>query len=146
MTTFNKLGQWSLGKDGGGNTLMKGINNANPPVSNNKDATSGLKGADVAKLAALQVATNTLPVIGPKVMLQPTNEQLFGACVVTEEMAKTADDKWNNTFSTHFNQLNTKIDHLNKSQVEGSWGIGKSFNSLLSKKELNERNGYVGKE
>lgn len=30
---------------------------------------------------------------------QPTNEQMFGAGVVTEEMAKAAEHKWNNTFN-----------------------------------------------
>lgn len=30
---------------------------------------------------------------------QPTNEQMFGGMVVTEEMAKAAEDKWNNTMN-----------------------------------------------
>ena len=62
------------------------------------------------------------------------------------EMIKKAEYEWENRFNTHLNGLNQKIDHLNKSEVKGSWGLGKSFNSMLSKRELDERNGFVGKE
>lgn len=98
------------------------------------------KGADVVHEA---LSTGNLPVLldAPP---QPTNEQLFGGGVVTEEMVKVADEKWNNVFNKHFSGFKQSIDHLNKAKVDIQWGYGKSFNSLLkeklSDKEIAERN------
>ena len=140
---FNQFGQWSLGADGGGTTLIKGINVAGPAMSNPNDKTDGLKGADVAKLAAMQIATGQLPVL-IKAKPQPTNEELFGKFVVTEEMAKAAEKEWNNKIQDSLTEARKPIDHLNKPQVEGKWGYGKSFNQMLkgqlSEEELAKRN------
>lgn len=149
-TKFNNLGQWSLGSDGGGSALIKGIKSTGSPVSSRTDKHDGAKGADVAKLAVAQIVAGQLPEIGPRIKLQPTNEELFGGMVVTEEMAKAAENNWNNTFNKHFADFNKPIDHLNKSKVEGEWGCGTSFNQLLkgqlTEEELAARNNAVTQE
>ncbi len=106
--------------------------------------SKGIKtGADSAKEA---LTTGNLPVIADAPP-QPTNEQLFGHLVVTEEMAKKAEHKWNNRFNEHFAALNQPIDHLNKSKLDDKkWGLGKSFNSMLTKEELAKRNSEVGED
>lgn len=144
-TKFNKWGQWSLGADGGGTTLIKGIQPTGQQVSNRSEPSSGLTGADIAKIAMAQAEAGKLPEMN-KAQPQPTNEQMFGGGVVTEEQAEAAKKDWDNTFNKHFSGFNVKIDHLNKSKVEGSWGLGKSFNSMLSKEELAARNGHVGED
>ena len=79
-----------------------------------------------------------------KIELQPDNQKLFGHLVVTEEVTKAGEEKWNNTFKNHFDGFNKPIDHLNKSKINGEWGYGKSFNQLLkgelADQELAERN------
>lgn len=75
---------------------------------------------------------------------QPTDEQMFGHLVVTEEMEKAFKKKWENVFNKHFNGFKQPVDHLNKCKIEAKWEYGKSFNSLLkeqlSSKEIAERN------
>ena len=63
---------------------------------------------------------------------QPTDEQMFGHLVVSESMAKAAEEKWNSTFDTL--SFKGPVDHLNKSPIDGEWGVGKSFNQLLKGK------------
>jgi hypothetical protein len=100
------------------------------------------KGADLFKDP--DVAFGNLPVM-VEVKPQPTNEQLFGHLVVSPEELKKKEEEWNNTFHTHFSKLNKPIDHLNTSQVaERNWGTGKSFNSMLTEEELEERNKFIG--
>lgn len=92
------------------------------------------KGAEVAKEA---LTTGNLPILRDAPP-QPTNEQLFGHLVPTEETLKKNESDWDNRFKNHFDGLKQKIDHLNKSKVDDKkWGYGKSFNSLL-KSELSE--------
>lgn len=49
---------------------------------------------------------------------QPTDEQLFGAGVVTEEMAKAAENKWNNTFNNWMTEASKPISQRFASQEE----------------------------
>lgn len=51
--------------------------------------------------AANQLATLMAgkSMLGVKPPAQPTNEEMFGGGVVTEEMAKAAENKWGNTFN-----------------------------------------------
>lgn len=97
------------------------------------------KGADVAADAL----SGNLPVM-QDCKKQPTNEELFGHLVVSKEQLKKAEDDWVNTFKRHFNGIGLKIDHLNKNVVDKKWEQGKSFNSLLSKEEVEARNSYIG--
>ena len=81
-----------------------------------------MKFAEVEKLNGESVAANQLvKLMAGKSMLgvqpppQPTDEEMFGGGVVTEEMAKAAQNKWNNT--------------LNNWLTEASKPIAQKFNS-----------------
>jgi hypothetical protein len=137
---FNSLGQWTL-IDGSGTQLIKGIKPAGQEVSSRFEKTDGKTGADVAKTA---LATGALPELN-KSQRQPTNEELFGHLVVSEEQVKKAEENWNNTFNNHFDLLKKPIENQ-RSKENLEWGKGKSFNSTLTEEERRARASYVGKE
>ena len=99
------------------------------------------KGIDVAAEALM---TGHIPELLGSPPKQPTNEQLFGHLVVSEEMAKAKELKWENTIKDTFNEARKPIDHLNKTDVDIEWGYGTSFNQILkgqiSDEEMTERN------
>ena len=100
-----------------------------------------IKGADVAREA---LATGNIPETFGKPAPQPTNEQLFGGGVVSEEMIKKAEDEWNNKIQDTLTEARKPVDHLNKPKIDVKWGYGKSFNQLLkgqlSDEEIAQRN------
>lgn len=49
---------------------------------------------------------------------QPTNEQMFGGGVVTEDMEKAANNKWNNTFQDFMTQAQQPIAQRFRSEEE----------------------------
>ena len=102
------------------------------------------KGADVAKEALM---TGVLPVL-QDAGKQPTDEQVFGHLVKTEEQVQTEKTHWENGVKRSMIEASKPIDQLNKSTVKAAWSYGKSFNSLLkdelSEKEILERNSYIG--
>lgn len=49
---------------------------------------------------------------------QPTDEEMFGAGVVTDEMAKTAENKWNNTFNSWLSEAAKPIGQRFASEEE----------------------------
>jgi hypothetical protein len=104
------------------------------------------KGADVAREA---LTTGDLPVLA-QAKPQPTDQELFGHLVKTEEQAKVEDARWKDGIKQNLIELSGPVDHLNKSKIEVKWSYGKSFNSLLkerlSEKEIAERNMHVGEE
>lgn len=144
MAKFNSWGQWALEKSD--TKVSTGPQISGPKVSTGTDKTEGLKGADLVKMMAQQIATGSLPIAGPKPAPQPTNEQMFGHLVKSEEEIQATEDKWNSGNAAVMRELSKPVDHLVKSQIEGSWGNGKSFNSMLSKEELAKRNREVGEE
>lgn len=76
----------------------------------------------------------------PSKSSQPTDKELFGHLVPTEEQLKKAEFEWENKFNNHFAGLNTKLPTLVEDE---EWGTCKSFNSTLSPEELVKRNTYV---
>jgi len=72
---------------------------------------------------------------------QPTDEEMFGHLVVTEEQEKKQQEAWENRMKDFFSSKSQqRIDHLNKSSVsEREWTSGKSFNDLLTEEEKKER-------
>lgn len=75
---------------------------------------------------------------------QPTDEELFGHLVVTEEMAKAAQDQWENGMNKTINDLNQPVVKPEDQQLE--WGDGTSFNDTLSEQERLKRNMHVDKD
>lgn len=71
---------------------------------------------------------------------QPTNEELFGHLVPSEEQVEKADKDWENRFNDHFDLANIKCDHLNRrEELEDAWQDGKSFNDILEEEEVAKR-------
>lgn len=64
---------------------------------------------------------------------QPTDEQMFGHLVVTEEQAKAAEDAYNNMFTDFFKQVQAPIE---KQNLNKSWGSrGPIWEETLSEEE-----------
>ncbi len=74
---------------------------------------------------------------------QPTDEQLFGHLVVSEEQLKKAEDDWHNTLQNFYSAANAPVLKKNDNEEE-EWASGKSFNSTLTEEERLERNMYKG--
>lgn len=101
------------------------------------------KGADVAKEA---LTTGHLPVLAGSHQ-QPTDQEMFGHLVRSEQEIEAMEKAWEQRFEKGFDKLKAPIDHLNKSPVaEKEWVAGKSFNSMLTEEERAERNMHIGKE
>lgn len=95
------------------------------------------KGADVAKEA---LTTGNLPIMSGSHQ-QPTDQEMFGHLVKSEQEIKAAEKAWEQSFAKGFDKLKAPIDKLNKSDVgKREWKPGKSFNSMLTEEELAERN------
>ena len=70
---------------------------------------------------------------------QPTDEEMFGGGVVTEEMVQKAQAEWDN-------RMNKSLTHVNIGEEDdGEWANGESFNKSLSPEELAKRNMHVEK-
>lgn len=72
---------------------------------------------------------------------QPTDEELFGHLVVTEEMVKKAEEEWNNRSNNAFNAMKAPI--TSKQDQNHEWANGKSFNDSLTREELEARNMFT---
>ena len=138
MTKTNKHGQWTL--DGKEKSLI-------PAFKTDSVSTASVyedlgKGDDVANKQLEKVLTGKGVMSQPR-KLQPTDKELFGQFVVTEEQVAAAENKWNNTFQ-FYNDWNTtkRTEPLAKTEAVG-WGDGKSFLDTLTEEERNERKGSV---
>jgi hypothetical protein len=56
--------------------------------------------------------------LGQSPLPQPTDEQMFGGGVVTEEMAKAAEHKWGNTFNSFMTEVQKPISQNFASEAE----------------------------
>lgn len=72
---------------------------------------------------------------------QPTDEELFGHLVVTEEMVKAAEEEWNNKMNKAFDDMKAPI--ISEENKEHEWASGKAFNDSLTREELEKRNMYI---
>lgn len=72
---------------------------------------------------------------------QPTDEELFGHLVVSEEMAKKAEENWNTKMNSAFEAMKAPI--IKKEDKDHEWATGKSFNESLTREELEKRNMYI---
>jgi hypothetical protein len=140
MARFNQLGQWTLQGDEQ-DLMFKTGEQKSAPDYDSKDLK---KGADVINeqfvTMDMQVSTDKH---GQK--LQPTDEELFGHLVVSEEELQKRDQQWETTISDNLNKVREPVDNLNKNErLDFKWEDGKSFNDYLSEAEVAERNKTVG--
>ena len=69
---------------------------------------------------------------------QPTDEEMFGQFVVSEEQVQKVQAEWDN-------RMNKSLTHVNISEEDGGeWANGESFNKSLSREELEKRNMFTG--
>ena len=76
---------------------------------------------------------------------QPTDEEMFGSLVVSQEQVDQAKDDFDNKILNFFKEAAKPLTG-ETAVTEEAWGNGKSFNSLLSKSEQAQRNMYLGDE
>lgn len=69
---------------------------------------------------------------------QPTDEQMFGHLVPTEEQVKKAKEEWENRINKSLTMPN-----IGAPLDDEEWGTGKSFNSTLSRAEILKRNMHL---
>ena len=89
---------------------------------------SSKKGSDI--VSDLSCLIKSIKEDSPK---QPTDEQLFGHLVVTEEELEKRQKKWENTILNWFKEVNEPIEKINKNDWQPS---GESFLKSLSEEEL----------
>jgi|SRR5688500_7819581 len=70
---------------------------------------------------------------------QPTNEQMFGHLVPSEEQVRKAEHEWENKISGFYEEATKPIEP----QVETEWGNCKSFKDTLTEEELKK---YIEEE
>lgn len=128
---------WAADMHGGGKQGVDPLNKAKPvnapgevPIkpSNEEIAEFILKGKDV----------NGGGPIG-----QPTDEQMFGHLVTTEEQLHKAKEDWDNKLNGFYEAAQSPIIPKEEEQLE--WGDGASFNESLSDEERLKRNMFTSK-
>jgi len=81
---------------------------------------------------------------------QPTDQELFGHLVKTQEELDEMEKAWENFFNDTLNEAREDIDEKVKKELppelqEEAWPSGTSFNDMLSDEEKEERGRYVGR-
>lgn len=71
---------------------------------------------------------------------QPTDEEMFGHLVVSEEQLEKSKADWENKLQGFYDAATTPI---NESNEDVDWGSGQSFNSTLSDEERLKRNMHI---
>lgn len=142
MAKFNKGGQWDL--DGTENELMF---KTGEKKSSGKGPLLKRETLNPNSEEAKKFFENLAKAILAGAPKQPTNEEMFGHLVPTEEQVQAAKEKWENQISGFYSQESMKnIDSLNKSddRLDFEMEKGKSFNDYLkerlSEEELKQRN------
>lgn len=74
---------------------------------------------------------------------QPTDQEMFGALVVSQEQIDAAEVAYQNKINNFYKEVNKPLTGQTEVPDE-EWGTGKSFNSTLSKSQIAERNRYTG--
>jgi hypothetical protein len=130
VTTYNKGGQWSLSGTEDNLLFKTGEkkDSGKPEITENRkvDPDSEEAKAIFDKLAKA-ILDGT-----PK---QPTDEEMFGHLVVTEEQVKKAEQDWENKIGNGYNEASKPIDPNHDSR---EWGECKSFKDRLTEEELNK--------
>lgn len=114
---------WAADKHGGG---KEGVDPLNKAEKRLKDGEVPYKPTD-------EEIANAVMYNAPK---QPTDAEMFGHLVVTEDMIKAAEDEW-------AGKMNKSLTHVDIGDTEEEWGNGESFNKSLSREELEKRNMFT---
>ena len=136
----NNNGQWQL--DGTETTLLFKTNETkqagkNEVIERRKVDPDSPEGQEIFK--------NFADSIRAGVPQQPTDEQLFGHLVKSEEEIQQAEEIYKSRLNFYNDWAAGRIKTSGeKPEDNESWGSGTSFNSSLSPEELKKRNSYTG--
>jgi hypothetical protein len=118
---------WAAEESGG---KAGGVDPLNKAEKRNKDGEEPYRPSNEEIAAAVMHGAQS----------QPTDEQMFGHLVVTEEMAKKSKEDWEGS-------MNKSLTHpriTKEEDEETEWGSGQSFNSTLTEAERLKRNMHTG--
>jgi hypothetical protein len=119
---------WAADKHGGGKEGVDPLNKAKPRIAE----------GEVPVMPSDDEIAATILHNAPS---QPTDEQMFGHLVVTEEQVQKAEKEWANSMNKAFDDMKAPITPTEEQEHE--WADGKSFNESLSREELEARNMYT---
>jgi len=120
---------WAADQHGGG---KQGIDPLNKSEKRIKEGETPYRPTDKEITAAIMHNA-------PK---QPTDEEMFGHLVVSEEQVAKAKADWYNKLQGFYDAAMKPV--IPEEEQELEWGSGKSFNSTLSDQERLKRNMYTG--
>lgn len=135
--THEPTALWAADTCGGGKQGVDPLNKSKPvnvpgeipkKPSNEEIAEFILKGKDVN---------------GGSPLGQPTDEQLFGHLVTTEEQLQKAEEDWDNKLNNFYKAAQSPIVPKEEEKLE--WGDGASFNESLTEEERLKRNMFNDK-
>jgi hypothetical protein len=136
----NNNGQWHL--DGTETTLLFKTNETkqagkNEVIERRKVDPDSPEGQEIFK--------NFADSIRAGVPQQPTNEQLFGHLVKSEEQIQKEEEMYKSRLDFYNDWAAGRIKTSGeKPEDNEAWGSGTSFNSTLSPEELKKRNTHTG--
>lgn len=120
------------------------VNNASFGVAPKGDAKPLLAKGEVPVAPSNEAVTaEILRGMDAPGLRQPTDEEMFGSLVVSQEQIDAAEKAYE-TKIADFYAMATKPLTGKTEELDEAWGTGKSFNSTLSKSELAQRNMYTG--
>jgi hypothetical protein len=118
---------WAASQYGGGKHGVDPLNKAEPRL---KKGEEPYRPSDEEIRAAIMHNA-------PK---QPTDMEMFGHLLVTEEQIQKKKQDWENSLQKNIDDLNAPINPGNE---DADWGSGKSFNSTLTEEERLKRNMFT---
>jgi len=132
MAKFNQGGQWSLhGNEDG--LLFKTNEKKDSSKTELIDKRKVDPNSEEAKAIFDRLAKSILENSKTNEFRQPTNEELFGHLVPTDELVEKANNDWENKIGGFYKEAEKPIDSRHK---EREWGMCKSFKDRLTEEEL----------
>lgn len=116
------------------------VNDPSVGVAPKGDAKPLLKKGEVPVMPSNEEITKAILAGAPK---QPTDEEMFGHLVVSQEQIDKAKADFDNKIVDFFKEAQKPISGQTE-VIDEEWATGKSFNSMLSKSDLEKRNMYLG--
>ena len=128
MAKYNGWGQWAL--DGDEKSLLW---KTEEKKDSGKTELVDRKVVDPDSEEAKAIWAKLAKAILDGAPKQPTNEQMFGHLVQTEEQIQKAKTEWENRISDGYKAA---VKPINVNHTEHEWGTGKSFREQLTEEEL----------
>lgn len=118
------------------------VNDPSIGIAPKGDAKPLLAKGEVPKRPTNEQIAKAILANAPK---QPTDEEMFGHLVVSQEQIDKAKEDFDNKITNFFKEAQKQLTGQTEVPDE-EWANGTSFNSMLSKEELAKRNMHLGDE